>query len=308
MTGKHVAVLCGGDSREREVSLRSGKAVYDALGDAGFDAELIDLKTLDEAENLSDFDGAFIAMHGDWGEDGQLQAKLEAMHIPYTGSGPHASSLAMDKWKACEVFTRSGITMPEGMLLPASFDDIVSRLGRSVVVKPCSGGSTVGVTIITDLTPEKLDEAVQVAKGSYDSDVMIEKYIAGRELTCAVWERNGKAQALPVIEIAPHSGYYDYTNKYTSGATEYIVPAKIDPEIFAHVQDMAVKAHESLGCSGYSRADFRLSPEGRAYILEVNTAPGMTATSLVPKAAKAIGVSMSEFVGEIMRSASDGKA
>ncbi|MBQ7216679.1 MAG: D-alanine--D-alanine ligase [Synergistaceae bacterium] len=307
MTGKNVAVLCGGDSREREVSLRSGKAVFDALGDAGFDAELIDLKTLDEAENLTDFDGAFIAMHGDWGENGQLQAKLEAMHISYTGSGPKASSLAMNKWKACEIFTQAGITVPEGILLPASFDEIVSRLGRNVVVKPCSGGSTVGVTLISGLTPEMLDYAVDFAKDSYDSEVMIEKYISGRELTCAVWERGGKTQALPVIEIAPHSGYYDYTNKYTSGATDYIVPAQIDPEIFAHVQDMAVKAHEALGCSGYSRADFRLSPEGRVYILEMNTAPGMTATSLVPKAANAVGVSMSEFVGEIMRSASDGK-
>ena len=124
MTGKHVAVLCGGDSREREVSLRSGKAVYEALNDSGFDAELIDLKSLDEAEKLIGFDGVFIALHGDWGEDGQLQAKLEAMHIPYTGSGPKASFLAMDKWKACEIFTRSGITMPEGMLLPADFDAI----------------------------------------------------------------------------------------------------------------------------------------------------------------------------------------
>ena len=293
MTGKHVAVLCGGDSRERDVSLRSGKAVYDALNDAGFDAVLIDLKSLDETEKLRDFDGAFIAMHGDWGEDGQLQAKLEALGIPYTGSGPKASSLAMNKWQACEVFTRAGITMPEGILLPADFDDIVARLGRNVVVKPCSGGSTVGVTIIAGLTPEMLDDAVSNAKDSYDSDVMIERYIAGRELTCAVWE--------------PHSGYYDYTNKYTSGATDYIVPAKLDPEISAHVQDMAVKAHEALGCSGYSRADFRLSPDSQVYILEVNTAPGMTATSLVPKAAKAVGVSMSEFVGEIMRSASDGK-
>ena len=307
MTGKNVAVLCGGDGREREVSLRSGKAVCDALIDAGFDAVCIDLKSLDETEKVKNFDGVFIAMHGDWGEGGQLQAKLEAMGIPYTGSGPRASSLAMDKWKACEVFTQAGINMPDGLLIPASFDEIVSRLGRDVVVKPCSGGSTVGVTIITGITPEKLDEAVRLAKGSYDSDVMIERYIPGRELTCAVWERSGKVQPLPVIEIAPHSGYYDYTNKYTSGATDYIVPAKLAPEISAHVQAMAVKAHESLGCSGYSRADFRLSPDGQAYILEVNTAPGMTATSLVPKAAKAIGVSMSEFVGEIMRSASDGK-
>ena len=300
MAKKNVAVLCGGDGREREVSLRSGKAVCDALNDAGFTAELLDIKTLDEAEKVRGFDGAFIAMHGDWGEGGQLQAKLDSLGVPYTGSKPEASSLAMNKWRACEVFSRAGIKIPDGVLMPETLEKIASSLGRSVVVKPCSGGSTVGVSIIPELTQERLDEAVRVAKGSYDSDVMIEKYIPGRELTCAVWERGGKAEALPVIEIAPHSGYYDYSNKYTSGATEYIVPAKLEPEIFAHVQAMAVKAHEALGCSGYSRADFRLSPEGEAYILEVNTAPGMTATSLVPKAARAVGVSMSEFVGEIM--------
>ncbi|MBQ7221614.1 MAG: D-alanine--D-alanine ligase [Synergistaceae bacterium] len=308
MTGKKVAVLCGGDGREREVSLRSGKAVCDALNEADFHAALIDLKSLAEAERLSGYDGVFIAMHGDWGEGGQLQAKLEAMNISYTGSGPAASMSAMNKWTACEVFMKAGITFPEGVLMPAGFEEIVSRLGRDVVVKPCSGGSTVGLTIIHDLTPENLDEAVRAAKGSYDSDVMVEKYIPGKELTCAVWEHDGRTEALPVIEIAPHTGFYDYANKYTSGATDYIVPAKsLTPEEFANVQAMAVKAHEALGCSGYSRADFRLAPDGKAYILEVNTAPGMTGTSLVPKAAKAIGVSMSEFVSEIMSSASCGK-
>ena len=304
---KHVAVLCGGDSKEREVSLRSGKAVYNALNDAGFTAELLDLHTMDEAEKVRGYDGAFIAMHGDWGEGGVLQAKLEEMGIPYTGSGPRASALAMDKGKACEVFTKSGITIPDGVLMPASFEEVVSRLGRDVVVKPCSGGSTVGLTIIKDVTPQTLAQAEETARASYEGDVLVEKYIAGRELTCAVWERGGKTEALPVIEIVPHTGFYDYSNKYTSGATDYIVPAKLDAEISAKVQAMAVKAHEALGCSGYSRADFRLAPDGTAYILEVNTAPGMTATSLVPKAAKAVGVSMSEFVGEIMRSAACGK-
>ena len=157
------------------------------------------------------------------------------------------------------------------------------------------------------LQDEALCEAEATARASYDCDVLVEQYISGRELTCAVWERGGKTEALPVIEIVPHTGFYDYSNKYTSGATDYIVPAKLDAEISAKVQAMAVKAHEALGCSGYSRADFRLAPDGTVYILEVNTAPGMTATSLVPKAAKAVGVSMSDFVGEIMNSASCGK-
>lgn len=307
MTIEHVAVLCGGDSKEREVSLRSGKGVCDALNEAGFRAELFDIRTLDEAEKAKNFDGAFIALHGDWGEDGELQARLEELGVPYTGSGPRASALAMDKLKAIEVFRKAGIPVPEGLVWPADYEEVCAKLGRDVVVKPSSGGSTVGVTILHEATPESLIRAAEEAAASYEGDVLVERYIAGRELTCAVWEHEGGTEALPVIEIAPHAGFYDYKNKYTLGATDYIVPAHIEPEIAARVRELAVKAHEALGCSGYSRTDFRLSPEGEAYILEVNTAPGMTATSLVPKAARAVGVSMPQFVSAIMNMASCGK-
>lgn len=299
-----VAVLCGGDGREREVSLRSGHAVCDALNESGIHAEYIDLHSMTEIDRVKDYDAVFIAMHGDWGEGGILQAKLNAMNIPYTGSGPNASALAMDKWKACEVFKREGIRIPKGILLPDDFNDAVSRLGSNIVVKPCSGGSTVGITILNDATPKKLNDAYELARESYDGAVMAEEYISGREFTCAVWEHDGQIKALPVIEIVPHEGFYDYTNKYTAGATEYIVPAKVEAEIAECIADYAVRAHKSLRCSCYSRSDFRVDSEGRVYILEVNTAPGMTATSLVPKAAKAIGISMSEFVSEIMRMAS----
>lgn len=295
-----IAVLCGGDGREREVSLRSGQAVSDALNVAGLPAEVLDIRTLDEAEKARDYDGAFIAMHGDWGEGGQLQARLEALGVPYTGSGPEASARAMDKWQACRIFRDAGIRVPEGLLLPADYDDVVARLGRDIVVKPCSGGSTVGITIIHELTPEKLVDAENLARASYDGAVMAEEYISGRELTCAVWENDGRVEALPVIEIVPHSGFYDYTNKYTKGATEYIVPAKISEEVRAVIADYAVRAHEALGCRAYSRADFRVKHNGEVYILEVNTAPGMTATSLVPKAAASVGVSMPQFVKRIM--------
>lgn len=304
---KHVAVLCGGDGREREVSLRSGKAVCDALNEAGFSAECIDLQALNEIPNVKGYDGVFIAMHGDWGEGGLLQAELEKLKIPYTGSGPEASARAMNKAEAQRLFAAAGLPIPDGLIWPVSYEEICGKLGRDVVVKPSAGGSTVGVTILHDATPAKLTEAAFTASSSYDGEVLVEKYIPGRELTCAVWEHNGKTEALPVIEIAPHTGFYDYTNKYTSGATEYIVPAHIPDEISAKVQEFAVKAHEVLGCSGYSRADFRLSPDGKAYILEVNTAPGMTATSLVPKAARAVGVNMPDFVKEIMNMASCGK-
>lgn len=298
-----VAVLCGGDGREREVSLRSGKAVCDALNESGIKAEYIDLRSMSEIEYVKGYDGVFIAMHGDWGEGGILQAKLNDMNIPYTGSGPKASALAMDKWKACEVFKREGIRIPKGILLPDDFNDAVSRLGINIVVKPCSGGSTVGITIINDATPQKLNDAYELAHESYEGSVMAEEYISGREFTCAVWEHDGEVKALPAIEIVPHEGFYDYTNKYTAGATEYIVPAKVEDNIAESIADYAVRAHKSLGCSCYSRSDFRVDSGGHVYILEVNTAPGMTATSLVPKAARAIGISMSEFVSEIMRMA-----
>lgn len=298
-----VAVLCGGDGREREVSLRSGKAVCDALNESGIKAEYIDLRSMSEIEYVKGYDGVFIAMHGDWGEGGILQAKLNDMNIPYTGSGPKASALAMDKWKACEVFKREGIRIPKGILLPDDFNDAVSRLGSNIVVKPCSGGSTVGITIINDATPQKLNDAYELAHESYEGSVMAEEYISGREFTCAVWEHDGEVKALPAIEIVPHEGFYDYTNKYTAGATEYIVPAKVEDNIAECIADYAVRAHKSLGCSCYSRSDFRVDSGGHVYILEVNTAPGMTATSLVPKAARAIGISMSEFVSEIMRMA-----
>ena len=301
-TGKKIAVLCGGDGQEREVSLRSGKAVADALNEAGFNASMIDLKSMDEIERVKDFEGVFIAMHGDWGEGGVLQAKLEAMKIPFTGSGSKASALAMDKIKACELFKNNGIKIPEGLVWSNNSDEIISKLGREIVVKPSAGGSTVGITILKNATKENLIEAVKIARESYAGEVLIEKYIEGREITAAVWEREGKIEALPLIEIVPHQGFYDYKNKYTKGATEYIVPAKIDEKNAKIISDMAVKAHKVLGCSGYSRADFRLSKDG-AYILEVNTAPGMTATSLVPKAAAAVGVSMPEFVKIILQMA-----
>ena len=300
---KRVAVLCGGDGREREVSLRSGKAVADALNEAGFYAVMIDLLRLEEADKVKGFDGAFIAMHGDWGEGGQLQAKLSEMGIPYTGSDPHASALAMDKWEAQKFFERAGIPVPKSLFLPKNYDEVVRELGRNIVVKPCSGGSTVGVSIIPELTPQNLNDALNLARESYAGEVIAETYIPGREITCAVWENNGVTEALPVIEIKPREGYYDYANKYTKGATEYIVPAELPDDIARKIGDYAVRAHNALGCRGYSRSDFRLNPEGEAYILEVNTAPGMTATSLVPKAANAKGVSMAEFVSAIMNMA-----
>ena len=301
---ENVAVLCGGDSKEREVSLRSGAAVSKALNEAGINAEVLDIHSLNEVdEKLRKYSSVFIAMHGDWGENGELQEKLSQLKIPYTGSNPQASSNAMNKWLARELFSKAGIKIPQGVLIKANQNNIpeLSVLKTNhIVVKPESGGSTVGITIIENFTQEKILEAVKFARESYEGDVLIEEYIEGREVTASVWENENEIQALPLIEIVPKVGFYDYKNKYTSGATEYIVPAKIEENISEKIREAAVKAHEVLGCSSYSRADFRLNPNGDFYILEVNTAPGMTATSLVPKAAAAVGVNMPEFVKHIL--------
>lgn len=306
-----VVVLCGGDGPEREVSLNSGAAVLGALHRAGFEAEAVDLKDPDAVTRLRGiFDIAFVAMHGDWGEDGTLQAALEATEIPYTGSGPDACALAMHKGHAQEIFSEAGLTVPRGMLLhqgeDADYSAMIRALGDHLVVKPCSGGSTVGVTILEGASETALRDAVNGAR-RYDSEVLIEVYVAGRELTVAVLERDGVPSTLPVIEIVPHAGFYDYANKYTAGATEYRVPAPLEAEVLRRVEAAALAAHRALGCRAYSRADFRLSNEGDPHILEVNTAPGMTATSLVPKAGCAAGLSFPELVRTIVENSWNGQ-
>lgn len=305
---ERIAVLCGGDGAEREVSLRSGAAVTAALIEAGYRAEAVDLRAIEETRRALRglFDAVFVAMHGSWGEDGQLEAQLEAMGVPYTGSDPNVCDLAMDKGRSCAALRAAGLTVPKGILLPKgapNLEAVRAELGDAVVVKPCSGGSTVGITILQHVTADALRAAVDLARKEYGPAVLIEEYIGGRELTVAVWERDGSPEALPVIEIVPHTGFYDYRNKYTVGATEYLVPAPLAPAVAERVAGSAVAAHRALGCRDYSRADFRLSEDGTPWILEVNTAPGMTATSLVPKAARAAGLGFPEFVAHLVRSA-----
>ncbi len=303
---KKVVVLCGGDGAEREVSLNSGAAVLSALRDAGFEAESVDLKSLEGVPALRGaFDLAFVAMHGDWGEDGRLQVALGEIGMPYTGSGPEACALAMHKGRSLERFAKAGLTIPRGRLLAlgeaASYAAVAGVLGVNLVVKPCAGGSTVGVTLFRGESAgeDAFLEAVACAR-RYGPEVLAEEYIAGRELTAAVLERDGVPVVLPVIEIVPHEGFYDYANKYTAGATEYRVPAPLEPDVLRRVEVAALAAHRALGCRAYSRADFRLSEEGVPYILEVNTAPGMTATSLAPKAGRAAGMSFPELVRAIV--------
>lgn len=301
-----IIVACGGRSPEREVSLASGPAVAEALRQAGFEAVLEDVKhPVDFIKKWPSLkaDGVFIALHGGWGENGRFQACLEAFGIPYTGSGPEACMLAMDKTLAKLVFSARGIPVPAGIVKRRGSDcngrekAMLQEYGR-LIVKPNSGGSTVGVTNVA--SSAELIKGLEKAWEVEDSAV-VEAYIPGCEITVAVWERESdSAEALPAIDIRPRGGFYDYQHKYTSGVTEYLCPAPLSESAAGKLARFSREAHRCLGCRAYSRADFRVTADGGIYLLEINTAPGMTETSLVPKAAAAAGISFPEFVKSVV--------
>ncbi len=291
-----VGVLMGGPSSEREISLKSGKAVFSALAQAKVDAVAIDIISSEAQENTRllkkhNLDCAFIALHGAFGEDGGIQGILEEMDLPFTGSGVKASRLSMDKIGSLEVFARGGLFLPQSQFLKKSAyqkdGSFVNRLGLPLVVKPANHGSSIGLTLLDDssLLPAAIELAFQ-----YDNDIIIQQYLAGRELTVGILDD----QVLPVIEIVTHNKFFDFAAKYQDNLTQYIVPAVLDPAIGRSVQQAALSAHRLLGCYGCSRVDFILK-DGRPYILEVNTIPGMTATSLLPKAAKVAGIDFGQL-------------
>jgi D-alanine-D-alanine ligase len=300
-----IAVLCGGVSSEREVSLNSGAAVEAGLKLAGHDTERVDVKSIARLiRNWPELraDAAFIALHGGWGEDGRLQAALDAFDIPYTGSRPRACMTCMDKESSRGALASRGIPVPPGIALRPSdkcdFEKILDDW-KKIVVKPASNGSTVGVSITEDAAG-----AADALNAVWDIDVkaIVEKFIPGRELTVTVFGSSDNAFALPVVEIRPHSGFYDYKSKYTEGESEYLCPAPIGEASALAVSECARRAHVILGCVTYSRVDLRFTGEGGDFfVLEVNTAPGMTATSLVPKAAAAHGWTFPQLLGEIVR-------
>jgi len=303
-----VGVIYGGDSPEREVSLASGSAVVEAFEKLGVDVEpLLVSSALDALSKVqaSQSDVFFIALHGGWGEDGRLQGALDLLGKKYTGSGHRSCALAMDKKVSKAIFERCGIPTAPYISINAAdlcsgFEEELKRLlalWGTMVVKPSGCGSTVGVNIVQDV--ESAFSAVRDAF-TYDKDVLIEKYIPGREITVTIWEDKEEVMAFPVIEIIPEKGFYDYRAKYTPGVTRYKCPAHLPKEIGARIKEVAVGAHRALGCRVYSRVDIRLSQEGTPYVLEVNTAPGMTSTSLVPKAALAFGWSFPELVSKIV--------
>ena len=302
-----VDVLCGGDSPEREVSLSSGRAVAVALAEWGLFVREIDvLSKKDVLEKVTDSeaDVFFIALHGGWGEDGTLQNLLDFLGKPYTGSGPKACMKAMDKILSKALFRQAGVPTPPSRCfehfpkdLPVSeVEELFEKWGK-VVVKPACCGSTVGVSILDD--PAGLSVAARRAL-CYDDAMLVEKYIPGREITVTVWQEESRIFALPAVEIKPKKGFYTYDAKYVTGSTDYFCPAPLDENIDSAVARAALEAHLALGCRVYSRVDLRLSTEGEPFVLEVNTAPGMTATSLVPKAAAAFGWSFAELCGRIV--------
>lgn len=283
LTREKIAILCGGPSCEREVSLVSGRAVEEALGSRGIRTLTVDpdvqgkfVETL-KAEGVT---SVFVALHGMFGEDGTVQKILEDAGIPYTGSGPEASRSAFDKARAQELFRRAGLPIPEFRVLqqlqsaPFSFP---------LVVKPACAGSSVGVTIVRDASGY---EAALKEAFRWSSQVLVERFIAGRELTVGILGD----RPLPVVEIAARREFYDYQAKYQNAGTEYRVPADLPDALRERVQQLALSAYRELGCRVMARADIMLAANGEPYLLEVNTIPGLTGRSLLPKAAGAAGI------------------
>jgi D-alanine-D-alanine ligase len=338
----NVALIIGGLSAEREVSLASGKGILSALRELGHNVRVIDpiygdkevseevifkdmvsrdCPTLEKLESIKetsyrnvltcinsklfdDIDIAFIGLHGKFGEDGRIQVLLEMRNIKYTGSDVFSSAITLDKDISKIIFKRNGVKTPEWLTLFDKLNDvndvrnkINDSVGFPCVIKPNDEGSTVGLTIAQpEITNEKLTKAIDFAF-SYSDKVIIEQYIKGRELTVPVIGD----EAYPVIEIKPKDGFYDYLHKYTKGMTEYVCPAELDSEMEKHATEVALNAHNSLQCSVYSRVDFILSDKNELHCLEVNTLPGMTETSLVPKSAKVLNISFAELIDKIIQ-------
>lgn len=321
-----VAVLMGGRSSEREISLRSGRGVAQALRELGHDVASVDAvdgallpagdeesgaRTLAEivllpvsamlaaiqSDAVREADVVFVSLHGTYGEDGTIQAALELAGKVYTGSGVLASAIAMDKAMSKRIFEREAIPTPHWVLVeagvPASALQTRDLGGFPLVVKPNAEGSTVGLSIVRH--PSELDAALEKASAS-EGPILVEQFIEGRELTVAIVGE----EAYPIVEIEPKSGFYDYASKYTKGMTKYTCPAELDKTLARHVRELAAEAAQVLGCRGVSRVDLLIDDADEPYVLEVNTIPGMTPTSLVPMAAAAKGLSYSQLVARII--------
>lgn len=326
-----ITVLTGGTSSERDVALASANQIVEALRSRGHQVEVIDtalgyvsredeariiggavgaeppsieklralergllLKGLGELRAVKEADVLFLALHGGTGEDGTLQTLLEMVDVPYTGSGRLGSAMAMDKDISKRLFLQAGVPTAGWYMAPVPVARVEREFGWPVVVKPSKQGSTVGLTIVKQ--PDQFDAAVALA-GQFDDEVMVEQFVPGRELTVGILE----GKALAVGEIIPRHETFDYECKYTPGMSEEIFPADLPEEVARECGRLGVLAHEALKLGGYSRVDFRLTPDGKLFCLEVNTLPGMTATSLMPQSAAAVGITFPELCEQICR-------
>jgi len=297
-----VAVLTGGIGEERDISIQSGNYVTQALKEAGLNVVAADIQP-DNMDILKDdsIDVFFVALHGKFGEDGQLQQILEDKSLTYTGSGPMASKLAFDKLAGKQRFANAGVTTPKVIKFDTQTDTKelekqLLQLSERYVVKPVKQGSTIGVTIVDD--PESALAAARQCLSNFGG-CMIEEFIRGREITVGILEK----QALPIIKIKTKTGFYDYQAKYIDDQTEYLFDTIEDPSVVAKIKAAALECFDALGCRHFARVDFRLSNDGIAYALEVNTIPGLTAHSLLPKAAAKAGLSMSDLCIKIIEAA-----
>lgn len=309
-----VVVLCGGWSDERDVSITSGTECRRALLESGFKkVDLLDIAEDRFAEKLAggNYDVAFPALHGRFGEDGCIQGMLEVMHIPYAFSGVFASAVATQKEAAKVLYAKAGIRTPRGVDLPAGAqltqeqkDALVSKLGLPLFVKPSGNGSSFGITRVTESA--KLQEAVDLA-GSEGERVLIEECVVGTEITVPVIG-NADPHALPIVEIVTGADFYDVKVKYEPAELHHVIPARLAPAVYAKAQDAAVAAHKALGCAGCSRSDFIVTEMGEPVILETNTIPGMTPASLLPDSARHGGIEFPELCAKFIELAVEGRA
>ena len=299
-----VAVLLGGASAEREVSLMSGQGVLEALRAQGVDAHAFDPAQRDLADlKREGFACCFIALHGRFGEDGTVQGALELMGIPYTGSGVMASSMAIDKVMTKRIWRSEGLPTPEWQQVDSATatEQAFAALGSPMIVKPDREGSTIGLTKVTSI--EQCAVAYALA-ARHDAMVLCEQFISGDEVTIPVLGSGAQAQALPVIRIVAPEGNYDYNNKYFTNTTQYLVQCGLPEGEETHIQQLVLKAYRVLGCRGWARADVMIDARTRKpYLLEINTSPGMTSHSLVPMSAKAAGISYPALCVEVLRHA-----
>ena len=303
-----IVVVMGGTSTEAEISRRTGTAILTALQSKGYPAEGLELNPATFAEDIRKSNCAIVfnALHGKFGEDGILQGTLEMLGIPYTGSGVLAAAITMDKVASKRVFMAEGISTPRSHTYHAFemkrdlVQEIATAFHMPVVVKAAAQGSSIGVYIVENT--EELSTALKEAF-SYNDEVLVEEFIKGREMTVAVWGDAENKEAFPIIEITTTSGRYDYQSKYTKGASAHIIPMPVSAEKTKEIQELAIKTYTACGCRGVARVDMMYSEDEKPYVIEVNSVPGMTETSLVPDAGRAMGIEFPELCERILEMA-----